>query len=313
MKIRPIHFSPYLKPVIWGGNKIADLKGKDTNLNNIGESWEISSVAGHVSVVDDGPYKGKTLTELIDIFGAELVGTENFRRFGNRFPLLVKFIDAADNLSVQVHPDDRLAMKYNNSFGKTEMWVIINAEPKSKIYAGLSTEITPEEFSRRVADHTIMDVIAEYAATSGDVCFLPAGCIHAIGTGNVLVEIQQTSDITYRIYDYDRRDKDGNPRELHVDFAREAIDYAANDSCKIEPQGQLLIDCPYFVVHRISDGGILPDTRDSFTIVICLEGTAKVSYQGGEISIKHGDTYLFPASMRNLRIAPGATVLSVQA
>ena len=165
MKIRPIHFSPYLKPVIWGGNKIADLKGKDTNLNNIGESWEISSVAGHVSVVDDGPYKGKTLTELIDIFGAELVGTENFRRFGNRFPLLVKFIDAADNLSVQVHPDDRLAMKNNNSFGKTEMWVIINAEPKSKIYAGLSTEITPEEFSRRVADHTIMDVIAEYAAT----------------------------------------------------------------------------------------------------------------------------------------------------
>lgn len=312
--IHPFIFTPYLKPVIWGGNKIAKYKGIQTDTKNIGESWEVSAIPNHVSVVAQGPYKGKTLTELINLFGEELVGAENFKKYGNQFPLLIKFIDAADNLSIQVHPNDNLARKRHNSIGKTELWNIISAEPGAKIYVGLSRRITPDEYNQLAASNSIMDVVAKHDSNPGDVYFLPPGRIHAIGAGNLLVEIQQSSDITYRIYDYNRRDHDGNLRELHTDLAREAIDYNIYPAYKsAQTDNALLADCPYFVAHRITNQGPLPHTRDSFTAVICLEGQAVINYSGGQVSIKQGQTYLFPASLKNLNATPGATLLSVQA
>ncbi|MCM1310177.1 MAG: class I mannose-6-phosphate isomerase [Bacteroides sp.] len=310
--IQPVRFTPYLKTVIWGGNKIAQYKGLDTDQKNIGESWEVSAIPNHVSVVADGPYKGKTLTELINLLGAELVGEENFKKYGSTFPLLIKIIDANENLSVQVHPDDDLALKRHNAPGKTEMWNIIASKPDAKVYVGLSRQITPEEYAQRVADNTIMDAVAQYDTAPGDVFFLPAGRIHAIGAGNLLAEIQQTSDITYRIYDYERRDSDGNTRELHTDLAREAIDYTVSPTNKINPTGSLLADCEYFIVHRITEGGALPHIRDSFTVVMCLSGEAEIGYPGGSLTIRQGQTYIFPASMRQLAATPGATLLSIQ-
>ena len=325
MMLQPVKFVPYLKSVIWGGENIAPYKGIDTDQRQIGESWEISSVPGHVSVVADGPYRGMTLTELIAQFGASLVGKANYEKYGTTFPLLVKLIDAADNLSVQVHPDDRLAMERHNSLGKTEMWNIIAAAGDAKIYAGLCRQITPDEYQRRVADNTIMEVIAEHDSAPGDVFFLPAGRIHAIGAGNLLAEIQQTSDVTYRIYDYDRRDKDGNPRQLHTAQAREAIDYTVYPEYKSIPTDNTLVDCPYFAVDRLAVDGNdvpLPHRRDSFTIVMCISGETVITYpttdgDGKPCSrscrARQGETLLFPASMSGLTATGHAILLSVQA
>lgn len=311
--IYPLQFVPYFKLVIWGGNKILSFKGLQLSQTNIGESWEISSVPDFVSVVADGPYKGKTITELIDMFGAELIGEENYKKYGNKFPLLVKFIDAADNLSVQVHPGDELAKQRHNSSGKNEMWTVVDAARDSKIYAGLKAPITSDDYEQLVSDNKIIDAVAEYNALPGDVFYIPAGQIHALGAGSLVVEIQQTSDVTYRIYDYLRRDKDGNLRELHTELARQAIDFDSTTSCKVQPHGSLLIECPHFIVHRISEGGDIPHTRDSFTIVMSLNATACISYPGGELQLPQGHTCLFPATMKKLRVAPGSTIISVQA
>lgn len=315
---QPLHFTPYLKTVIWGGERIAPFKGITTDKTGIGESWEISAVPGHVSVVDRGPYKGRILTELIEEFGPELLGEENFRRHGTSFPLLIKLIDARDDLSVQVHPDDRLAQQRHNCPGKTEMWHIIDTIPGAKIYAGLKEKITPEEYEKRVADNTIMEVIASYDSAPGDTFFLPAGRIHAIGAGNLLAEIQQTSDITYRIYDYDRRDKDGNPRELHTFQARDAIDYTVHSDYRSHPEGSLLAGCRYFDVRRLdidSDSAATPieHPRDSFTIIMCLDGSADIAHGNGCVTTIHcGDTLLYPATLRELTASGTATLLSVQ-
>lgn len=324
MMKQPVRFAPYLKSVIWGGSNIAPYKGITSDQEKIGESWELSSVPGHVSVVADGPYKGMTLTELIEKFGATLMGKANLEKYGTTFPLLVKLIDAADNLSVQVHPDNRLAMERHHSLGKTEMWCVIATDDNAKIYAGLSQQITPDEYERRVADNTIMDVIAEHDSAAGDVFFLPAGRIHAIGAGNLLAEIQQTSDVTYRIYDYDRRDKDGNPRQLHTAQARDAIDYNVYPEYKSRPQGPLLADCPYFTVSRLNVDKAetaIPHERDSFTIVMCLSGEALISYPTTDAAGKpcrqqyaarQGETLLFPASMDTLTVTGPATLLTAQ-
>ncbi|MDE6394408.1 MAG: class I mannose-6-phosphate isomerase, partial [Duncaniella sp.] len=282
MLSQPIHFTPYLKSVIWGGERIAPFKGIETDKHQIGESWEISSVPGHISVVDRGPFAGKTLTELIETYGADLIGSDNYQRFGSTFPLLIKVIDAKTDLSVQVHPDDTIAQKRHNSFGKTELWHIIDVHNDAKIYTGLKTAITPEEYEYRVANHTIMDVIATYDSAPGSTFFLPAGRIHAIGAGNLLAEIQQTSDITYRIYDYDRRDKDGKPRELHTEQARDAIDFTVYPDYESHPDGSLLAECEYFDVRRITLEGSEKEAtpverqRDSFTIIMCLGGEADI-------------------------------------
>ncbi|MDE6495684.1 MAG: class I mannose-6-phosphate isomerase [Duncaniella sp.] len=319
----PLHFSPYLKSVIWGGEAIAPFKGIVTDQKSIGESWEISAVPGKVSVVDRGSFKGRSLTELIEEFGPALVGGKVYETYGKNFPLLIKIIDAKDNLSVQVHPDDELAEKRHHCPGKTEMWHIIDTAPGAKIYVGLKQQITPDEYERRVADNTIMDVIDSYDSTPGDTFFLPAGRIHAIGAGNLLAEIQETSDITYRIYDYDRRDADGNPRQLHTEQARDAIDYTVYPDYKNAPVSADvadvdLVNCHHFDVRRIllDNTCELPmnHTRDSFMIVMCLAGEATLKYgtEGRTETIRQGDTLLFPASLGNIAATGTATLLQVE-
>ena len=313
---QPFHFAPFLKSVIWGGDHIAPYKGIETDLTSIGESWEISAVPGHVSVVDRGPFKGQTLTDLIDLFGARLVGEANLRRYGTSFPLLIKLIDARADLSVQVHPDDELAERRHHCKGKTEMWHVISTEPGARIHVGLKEAITPAEYERRVADKTIMDVIGSYESAPGDTFFLPAGRIHAIGAGNLLAEIQQTSDITYRIYDFDRRDAEGNTRELHTELAKDAIDYTVYPDYRSHPEGGVLAECRYFDVRRLDlDGGARPidRPRDSFTIVMCLDGEAVITAPESEpVTIRRGETLLYPAVLHPLTAEGEGVLLTIQ-
>lgn len=317
--LKPFKFRPYLKPVIWGGEKIAPYKGISTTEKNIGESWEISGVKGHESVVAEGADEGRTLVDLIQKYKEVLVGKKVYDRFGDTFPLLIKIIDARQDLSVQVHPNDELAMKRHGSFGKTEMWYIIDTEPGAKIGAGLSKAITPDEYTRCVAENTIMDVVAQHPSHPGDLFFLPAGRIHSIGAGNLLAEIQQTSDITYRVYDFDRRDAQGNARELHTELAKDAIDYHVYDNYVTPcPQGAIgttdLIKCKYFDVKRIITAGdydLSLGGNDSFCIVMCLEGEVKITDDAGSITPMHrGETILVPAATRSLSIAGNATLLT---
>ena len=337
--MKPYKFQPYLKTTIWGGYQIAPFKGIFNAQPNVGESWEISGVPGHESVainrglIDDVD-EGLTLTELIDKYKGLLIGNKVYKKFGNKFPLLVKFIDSRQDLSVQVHPDDKLAMERHGCAGKTEMWYIIKSDVGSKIYAGLSKSITPEEYEKlaspdpsegeeedgQAVKHPLprkglgrlQDIIATHEAHEGDLYFLPAGRLHAIGAGNFLAEIQQTSDITYRVYDFGRKDMHGNPRELHIEQAKEAIDYqvwpayrTSYDSTK--PTSQL-INCPYFVVHRVvvQVAQQIDFHCDSFVIVVCLWGNVNIN----GVDIRQGETILVPASENILYIFGNATFLT---
>lgn len=312
----PIRFVPYLKSVIWGGEKISRYKGIEQPDARIGESWEISAVPGHESVVAEGPYKGMTLTELIERFGADLLGRTVFDTYGGKFSLLVKLIDANDNLSVQVHPDDALAMERHGSLGKTEMWYIIHAEEGARIYSGLNREMTPEEYVRRVADNTIEETLAVHESHPGDVFFLPAGRVHAIGAGNLLAEIQESSDVTYRIYDYDRRDAQGNTRELHTELAKNAIDYTFHDDYRSDPADPsdshaLIAECDHFKVSRVLLDGEMSFSYDdaSFTVVMCLEGECSVGSDGGIMKLKRGETVLVPAALTSFKLKGKGTLL----
>lgn len=313
----PIEFQPYLKSVIWGGDGICLYKHISQPEPSIGESWEISAVAHHESVVAVGPYKGMTLVDLIDRFGASLLGERVAERYGGKFPLLIKFIDANDNLSVQVHPDDALAMKRHNSPGKTEMWYVIGVKPGARIYAGFNTAITPDEYERRVADGTFMNTLAVHVPSPGSVYFLPAGCVHAIGAGNLLAEIQESSDITYRIYDYDRRDAAGHKRELHTELAKDAIDYRVYNADKShdvsdDQADAEMVRCDHFTTRRILLDGTkeLPLSDGSFTIVMCVAGDATLSYEGGETHLGCGASVLLPAAMTAVTATGRATLLT---
>ena len=317
--LAPIKFVPYLKTVIWGGDRIASYKNLDTDLRNIGESWDISGLEGKESVVADGEYKGMKLHQLVALLKGDLVGQRVYDEYGATFPLLVKIIDAKSNLSLQVHPDEETSRRLYNSPGKTEMWYIIDADDSAKIYSGFSRKITPDEYERRVSDNSLMDVVACYDSKPGDLFYLPAGRIHAIGAGNLLAEIQVASDITYRIYDYGRIDKDGKPRELHTELARGTIDYSVEDSY-ITPydhslHGEIpLIDCRYFNVKRvISDDEIRIDcSQDSFTIVVCIDGCADILCDNKTaVSVKSGETTLIPAVVSSFDVVGKSTLLIV--
>lgn len=317
----PLIFTPILKSVLWGGDKICRYKDIPADgLEKIGESWEISAVPGHESVVAEGPYAGCTLNELVRRFGAQLLGSEVERHFGGEFPLLIKFIDAARDLSVQVHPNDALARKRHGSLGKTEMWYIIDADKDALIYSGLRRSITPEEYERRVADNSFAELLAAHDSAPGDVFFLPAGRIHAIGAGNLLAEIQESSDVTYRIYDYGRRDAEGNLRELHTELAKEAIDFEARADYKSAPLpvGQAeceVVTCDHFTVGRMLVDGSAPLTilgPDSFTVLMCIEGSVKVDYAGGMLELRRGHTLLFPACLASVSLTGHATLLTAR-
>lgn len=320
--MKPYKFEPYLKTTLWGGYQIAPFKGIYTAQPNIGESWEISGVTGHESVaierglIDDVDV-GLTLTELIDKYKGLLIGNKVYKKFGNKFPLLVKFIDSRQDLSVQVHPDDKLAQERHGCAGKTEMWYVIKSDVGAKIYAGLKKQITPNDYEEMVSDETegqnpMADVLSVHEAHQGDLYFLPAGRLHAIGAGCFLAEIQQTSDITYRVYDFGRKDAHGNPRELHTELAKDAIDYqvwpeyrTSYDST--QPTSQL-INCPYFVVHRVvvQVAQQIDFNCDSFVIVVCLWGEANIN----GVKVRQGETLLVPASENVLYIFGNATFLT---
>ena len=297
--MRPLRFTPQLKSLIWGGEKIAPYKGIRTGGRNIGESWELSGVAGNESVVAEGEYAGRTLPELIARFRGELVGEAVYERHGTEFPLLVKFIDARQDLSIQVHPDDQLAWTRHKSNGKTEMWYVVAADEGAHLKSGFSQQLTPAEYERMVADHTLTDALCDYPVIAGDLFFLPAGRVHAICAGTFVAEIQQTSDITYRIYDYGRTGADGKPRELHTELAKDAIDYTVLPDYRShyvagKNREVPLVSCPYFVTSLYDlDRAFVRDLSelDSFLIVMCLEGNGVLcDDEGDEVPLRRGET-----------------------
>lgn len=306
-------FKPILKSVIWGGSQICPFKGITPTEEGVGESWELSHVDDNFSVVAEGELANKSLDELIKEYGKELVGGKVMERFGSRFPLLIKFIDARDNLSIQVHPDDELAKVRHNSFGKTEMWYVIKADKGASLYSGFSQQIDKEEYVKRVGNNTIMDVLKKYDVSEGDVFFLPAGRVHAIGAGCFIAEIQQTSNITYRIYDYNRKDKNGNTRELHTELAKDAIDYTLYPDYRTHYKAHTnatvnLADCKYFTTNLIELDTVMVrdfEELDSFVVYICMEGSATLRDSNGyEIRIHQGQTALIPANNKTVAIIP---------
>ena len=309
--MQPIKFEPLLKSTLWGGDKIVPFKHLDSDQEQVGESWEISGVKDNETVVSEGVYRGKKLNDLLRELKEQLVGVENYRRFGDEFPLLIKFIDARQDLSIQVHPTDEIAHRQGKSRGKTEMWYIMESEPTAQLYSGLQQHITPEQYKEMVENDTITEAIAQYRVKEGDVFFLPAGRIHAIGAGCFLAEIQQTSDVTYRIYDFKRKDKDGNYRELHTREAAECIDYHVESNYRTEyvprkNQGVTLVQCPYFntAVYDLDEPMTLDYSElDSFVILIALHGDGTLTdNEGHTISFRMGDTVLLPATTQSVAV-----------
>ena len=309
--MKPLKFKALLKQTIWGGDKIIPFKHLDDHLENVGESWEISGVPGNETVVADGDYAGKKLNELVIEQKDKLVGKANYERFGDEFPLLIKFIDARQDLSIQVHPTDEIAKRQGKERGKTEMWYIMDSDKDAKLYSGLKMQITPEQYKAMVEDDTITDALAQYEVKEDDCFFLPAGRIHAIGTGCFLAEIQQTSDVTYRIYDFKRKDKDGNYRQLHTKEAAECINYTVEDDYRThyehkKNEGVTLVECPYFTtaVYDLDEPMTLDYSElDSFVILIGLKGEGIITdNEGNTVTISAGESILVPATTDTLKV-----------
>lgn len=309
MALYPLKFKTIFKDKIWGGQKIRTVLGKDFGaLPNCGETWEISGVEGNVSVVENGELAGQDLISLISSYKDQLVGKSVYQKFGNEFPLLVKFIDANDDLSIQVHPDDELAKSRHNSFGKTEMWYIIQADEGAKLISGFNRKLTREEYQEYFNSGRLMEILNQEEVSTDDVYFLPAGRVHTIGKGLLLAEIQQTSDVTYRIYDFDRKDDQGNTRELHVEEALDAIDYNHYDEYRTKYNAKSndvtsLVTCDYFQTNKLQyDGTTSRDYSevDSFVINVCLEGSYTIKTESGELSVKKGEAVLIPACINKV-------------
>lgn len=312
----PLLFDSNLIPTVWGGCRLKDLKEMTELLEPIGESWEVSTLSGRESVVANGSLMGENLRDLTEEFGASLLGESIFSKYGGEFPLLVKFIDAENDLSIQVHPDDKLARKRHDCMGKTEMWYVVDAEPGAHLYAGFSKRITTEEYCQRIADGTICDVLVRYDVKAGDVLYIPSGCVHSICSGIFLVEVQQSSDVTYRLYDYGRMGIDGKPRDLHTDLALDALNFEANTECALPYHCEsgfkdLLCECEYFAVSRLTFDSTQHNNqtykinnKDSFVIYVCVKGECQI---GDSIVLRHGQTCLIPASCVNTVIAPKLT------
>ena len=303
-------FEPLLKQTIWGGDKIIPFKHLDAQLENVGESWEISGVKDNETIVANGPDRGKSLNQLVREQKELLVGQENYQRFGDEFPLLIKFIDARQDLSIQVHPTDEIAHRQGKPRGKTEMWYALEPTPGAQLYNGLKQQITPEQYKQMVADDTITSALARYEVREGDVFFIPAGRIHAIGAGCFVAEIQQTSDVTYRIYDFKRKDKQGNYRELHTELAAESINYDVLPDYRTRydlplNQGTQVVACPYFTtsVYDLTEPMTLDYSElDSFVILIGVRGEGAVSCDGETLPFSMGDTVLIPATTKEVRV-----------
>lgn len=311
MQLYPLEFQPVYKYRMWGGDKLQTVLNKDYEGENIGESWEISDVKGDETRVTNGELKGYTLRQLANEFGADFLGKKVYESFGDEFPLLIKFIDAKTPLSVQVHPHDPIAKERHNSFGKNEMWYIMDADKDAEIIVGFNSELDKEKYSQYLEDKKLLEVLNTVETEAGDTFYIPTGRVHAIGAGVLLAEIQQTSDITYRIYDYDRVDKaTGKTRDLHNDLALDVIDFQTYDNYKTEyarnaNESNALVHSPYFRTNIIPvEGNLIKDYSEleSFVIYICTKGTVEVKSNSESFLLKKGTTLLLPAAVNDLSI-----------
>lgn len=310
----PYLFEPNLRKVVWGGERLRPFKGMAASDDPIGESWEVSAVDGMVGIVSNGEWAGRDVVSVIDEAPEAILGKAVSRKYSGTLPLLAKFIDAKQDLSIQVHPDDEMAQRVHGKMGKNEMWYIIDAKPGSFLYAGFNRKITRKEYKERIAEGTITEVLARHEVKSGDVFYLPAGRVHAIGGGILLAEIQQSSDVTYRIYDYNRLGMDGKPRELHTELAAEAIDYSVEDEYRTDyidetDRANLIVNSPNFSVR------VMEVTRpfhrnlikyDSFIISMCIKGSCKIKIleTGYEVVLREGHSCLIPASIADYMLVP---------
>jgi mannose-6-phosphate isomerase len=317
MKLYPLQFEPILKERIWGGEKLKTILNKPITSKITGESWEISTVEGDVSVVANGHLAGKSLNDLIDLNPEAVLGIAVYQKFGKQFPLLFKYLDAREDLSIQVHPNDELAKKRHNSFGKTEMWYVLQADPASKLIVGFKEDSNAADYVENLKNKTLLSILDNLTVEVGDVFFLETGTVHAIGAGMVIAEIQQTSDITYRLYDFDRVDAAGNHRELHVDLALDAINYNKIDTYKKYNkelnQSNAVVDCPYFTTNFIPLDGELAvnKTGETFTVYMCVEGNFELEYEGVQFKYKKGDTVLIPASLQTFSLSGKGSLLEI--
>ncbi|MAU16851.1 MAG: mannose-6-phosphate isomerase [Muricauda sp.] len=304
MKLYPLKFKPILKERLWGGTKLKDVLNKPIKSDITGESWELSGVKGDISQVSNGDLEGTSLQDLLDDQAEALMGKSVVDRFGKEFPILIKFIDAKQDLSIQLHPNDELAKKRHNSFGKTEMWYIMDADPGAKLIVGFNRDVEKAEYVKSIEEGTLTELMNYEEVDEGDTFFINTGKIHAIGAGVLLAEIQQTSDITYRVFDFNRRDKDGNLRELHTSLAIDAIDYEKKDDFKVDYPKQQdmvnpMVDCPYFKTSFMELSKPMKQDlsdRDSFTIYMCVGGSATIHNDWGSVPITKGETVLVAAS-----------------
>jgi len=317
LKSYPLQFEPILKDRIWGGEKLKTILNKPIISKITGESWELSTVEGDVSVVANGVLKGKSLMELIDEMPNEILGTKVYERFGKQFPLLFKYLDAREDLSIQVHPNDKLAKERHNSFGKTEMWYVMQADADARIIVGFKENSSKEEYLKHLEDKTLVSILDDVKAKAGDVFFLETGTVHAIGAGLVVAEIQQTSDITYRLYDFDRKDAQGNTRELHVDLALDAINYNKVDTQKkYETKANtsnVVVDCPYFTTNFIplENKVKVAKSGETFTVYMCIEGSFEIEFEGFRQTYIKGDTVLLPAEINAFILSGKASILEI--
>lgn len=313
----PLQFTPILKERIWGGDKLHNDLRKPVSDGIIGESWELSGVEGDVSTVANGEFAGQSLNSLLETFGARILGESVFEKFGSVFPLLFKFIDAKQDLSIQVHPGDELARERHNSFGKTEMWYVVSADPGSRIIVGFRKKSSADEYIQALESKTLPELLDSVECHAGDVFFLATGTIHAIGGGILIAEIQQTSDITYRVYDWDRVDKDGKGRELHTDEALAAINYdvvsARRTYQKIPNWSNSVVNCPYFTTNFIPLDGEMPLRKrpGSFSVLMCVSGHAQLVYEQSDYELPMGQTVLIPAELAGLQLKGKAGLLEI--
>ncbi len=306
----PLKFNPILKERIWGGEKLKTLLNKSSDLKNIGESWEISDVDGEPSIVSHGRLKGKSLKELLNIYKSALIGNKNYERFGNKFPLLIKFIDAKLDLSIQLHPNDELAKKRHNSYGKTEMWYVMQADEDSKLIVGFNQKVSIKKYLKHLEEKSIAEIMNFDKVKESDTYFIDVGRVHAIGSGVMLAEIQQTSDITYRLYDWDRVDDLGEPRELHNDLAIDAINFEMKDDFRVKYNTLInhsneMVSCPYFNTNFLPINSRLQkrNDKDSFLIYMCVDGEVKVETDNYSTLIKRGETILIPSALKEFSLS----------
>jgi len=321
-ELYPLKFEPLLKDKVWGGFALErHFNKKPDGLPNIGESWELSSVDDNLSVVSNGFLAGNNIEELIEVYMGDITGDAIFEKFGNTFPLLIKFIEAGEDLSIQVHPGDAMAKEKHNDYGKTEMWYILESEKDSKIYTGFKEGVTREMYEESVHDGTLPELLFVETARPGDTFFTPAGRIHAIGKGIVLVEIQQTSDLTYRISDWNRKSNGSVKRELHLDLALEAMDFNAvgENKINIEPvlnKTEKLVSCDFFTTNILHFSAAIKKEYhllDSFVVYICTEGEFHIKWDGNSEKVSKGETVLLPAMVKEVILEPSgeAKVLEV--